>query len=130
MILTLLSLVVGYLVINMSTALLYASWLSGAGDEMTAQFLAFAAICGLGFATLGGWLTALIAQRAPLIHAIALSLILAIIWGLYTFTGDPKGPLNLSLLNITIGIIGVMAGGWVRLVQTKAKVRAKVLKPQ
>lgn len=125
MILTLLSLVIGYLVISVSTALLYGTWLSGTGNEITPQFLAFASICGLGFATLGGWLTALVAQRAPITHAIALSLMLAIIWGLYTFTGDTKGPLNLSLLNIAIGIAGVMAGGWMRLIQMKARDRKR-----
>lgn len=124
MILTALSLVVGYLVISMSTALLYATWLSGAGSEITSEFLAFAAICGLGFATLSGWLTALVAQRAPITHAIALSLVLAIIWGLYTFTGESKGDLNFSLLNAAIGIVGVMAGGWIRLAQMKRGDRA------
>ena len=125
MVLTFLSLVVGYLVISISTALLYGTWLSGAGHEITPQFLAFASVCGLGFATLGGWLAALVAQRAPITHAMALSLMLAIIWGLYTFTGDVKGPLSLSLLNITLGVAGVMAGGWIRLLQMKARDRAR-----
>lgn len=97
----------------------------GAGNEMTTQFLAFASICGLGFAALGGWLTALVAQRAPITHAIALSLMLAIIWGLYTFTGEPKEPLPLSLLNILISTTGVMTGGWIRLAQMKASDRKK-----
>lgn len=135
MILTLLSLVVGYLVISISTALLYATWLSGAGNEITPQFLAFAAICGLGFATLGGWLAALVAQRAPITHAIALSLMLAIVWGCYTFTGEPntgepntgelREPLAIALLNIGINITGVMTGGWIRLAQMKANDRAR-----
>ncbi len=121
MLLTILSLVVGYLTISMSTALLYASWLSGSGNAITPQFLGFAAVCGLGFATLSGWLTALIAQRAPIAHALALSLMLAIIWGLYTFTGEPKQPLSMSLLNLSLNLTGVMAGGWLRLSQMKAR---------
>ena len=120
MVSTILSLVVGYLTLSMSTALLYATWLSGAGSETTPQFLAFASICGLGFATLSGWLTALIAQRAPLTHALALALIMAIIWGLYTFTGELGELLPLSLLNVGIGTAGVITGGWLRLSQTKA----------
>lgn len=121
MVLTILSLVVGYLTISISTALLYATWLSGAGNVITPQFLAFASICGLGFATLGGWLTALVAQRAPITHAIALALMIAIIWGFYTFTGEPPEPLTLSLLNLAIGIAGVLTGGWLRLRQMKAQ---------
>ncbi len=121
MLLTILSLVVGYLTISISTALLYATWLSSSGQEVTSQFLAFAAICSLGFATLSGWLTALIAQRAPIAHAIALTLMIAIIWGLYNFTGEPKQPPYRSLLNLSLNTTGVMAGGWLRLAQMKAR---------
>ncbi|PZO12297.1 MAG: hypothetical protein DCF25_17840 [Leptolyngbya foveolarum] len=121
MTLTVLSLLVGSLIVSTSPALLYAAWLSGAGNEMTAQFLALASVCGLGFAILGGWLTALVARRAPIVHAIALSLILSIVLGLYTLTGDPKGSLNLPLLNIAINITGVMTGGWIRLIQMKKR---------
>ncbi len=121
MTLTVLSLLIGTLIVSISTALLYAAWLSGTGDEMTAQFLGFASLCGLGFATLGGWLTALIAQRAPILHAIALSLTLASIWGLYTFTGDSKDALNLLLINIAISTVGVMTGGGIRLAQMNSK---------
>ena len=125
MTLTVLSLLVGSLIVSISPALLYAAWLSGAGNEMTAQFLALASVCGLGFATLGGWLTALVARRAPIVHAIALSLMLVIGWGLYTLTGDPKGSLNLSLLNIAISIPGIITGGWIRLSQTKKRDRLR-----
>jgi hypothetical protein len=121
MVLTILSLVVGYLTISMSTALLYATWLSGPGNEITPQFLGFAAICSLGFATLSGWLSALIAQRAPIAHALALALMLATIWGLYNFTGEPKQALSVSLLNLALNTAGVMAGGWLRLGQMKAR---------
>lgn len=125
MALIVLSLLIGALVVSTSTALLYAAWLSSAGSEMTALFLAIASVCGFGFATLGGWLTALVAQKAPIVHAITLSLILAIVWGLYTFTGDAKDPLNLSLLNLALGAAGVIAGGWIRSIQIKARDKAR-----
>lgn len=120
MVLTILSLVIGYFTLSMSTALLYATWLSGAGSEITPQFLAIASIGGLGFATLGGWLTALVAQRAPIAHAVALALIMVIICGLYACISEPKEPLPLSLLTVGVGTAGVMAGGWLRLSQMKA----------
>ncbi|MGB3766273.1 MAG: hypothetical protein WA947_06910 [Phormidesmis sp.] len=127
MALTILSLLVGALVTSTSTALLYAAWLSGSSNETTAQLLALVSVCGLGFATLGGWLTALVAQKSPITHAIALSLTLITIWGIYTSTGDSNlgGPSTLSLLNIAISITGVMTGGWMRLVQTKKKDRLR-----
>lgn len=123
MVLTGLALVVGYLIISLSTALLYATWLSGAGDEMTPQLLALASACALGFATLSGWLTALVAQRAPMAHAIALALILAltlaIAGGLNAMTGESEGARSLLLLNLAIAMVGAIAGGWLRLRQMK-----------
>lgn len=119
MVLTGLALVVGYLTISLSTALLYATWLSGAGNEMMPQFLAFASVCALGFATLSGWLTALVAQRAVMAHAIALALILAITGGLYSVTGEPEEARSLLLLNLAIAMVGAIAGGCLRRRQMK-----------
>jgi hypothetical protein len=125
MVLTLLSLVVGYLILSISTALLYGTWLSSGTEQvLTPAFLAFAAVCSLGFATLSGYLTALIAQRAPITHAIALALLLAVIWGISTFTGKPSGPLNLSILHLAMVTIGTLTGGWWRLRQMKARDQA------
>lgn len=115
--LTLLSLGVGYLTISMTTALLYAVWLSGEGHTFTSQFLAFAAVAGLGFATLSGYLAALVAQRAPVKHAALFSLMLTAIWGGSTFLfGSVESPF-ISLLNIAIALTGVMTGGWLRYIQ-------------
>ena len=120
MVLTLLSLLIGYLVINISTALLYAAWISSANNTIAFQFLAIASICGLGFATLGGWLTALMARKALFARAIALSLILVITWSLYTFIGDRKEPQLIPLLNLSIDLAGVITGSWIRFAQIKA----------
>lgn len=114
---TILALVVGYLTISISTALLYAVWLSGGGHTLTSQFLAFAAICGLGFATLSGYLTALVAQRSPIAHAAGFSLLLTVLWAMSTFLGSAREPLLIAFLNIGIAIAGVMTGGLMRQLQ-------------
>jgi hypothetical protein len=125
MVLTLLSLVVGYLILSMSTALLYGTWLSSGADHViTPTFLAFAAVCSLGFATLSGYLTALIAQRAPITHATILALLLAFVWGISTFAGKPSGPLSLSVLHLAMVTLGTLTGGWWRLRQMKARDQA------
>ncbi|MEM9088307.1 MAG: hypothetical protein AAGC93_06130 [Cyanobacteria bacterium P01_F01_bin.53] len=125
MILTILALVIGYLTLSISVALLYTAWFSGAGHEVTSQFLAFASICSLGFATLSGWLTALVAQRAPIAHAGGLALLMSVIWGLSTFTAKTSEPLSVAVLNLAIGVTGVMVGGWWRLRQMKARDQAQ-----
>ncbi len=121
MVLTILSLVIGGLIVSMGTALLYATWLSGAGNENILPFFAITLICGLSFATLGGWLTALIAQRAPMNHAIALSSMVTTIWVIYTFTNEIAEPLTLSLISLAIAVLGIVTGGQLRLRQMNAQ---------
>ena len=106
------ALVVGYLTISLSTALLYAIWLSNSEQTPTAE-LAFAATCGLGFATLSGYLTALVAQRSPIAHTASLSLLLVFLWAMSTFSSSAE-PLSIAFLNIGIAITGVMTGGFLR----------------
>ncbi len=118
--LTCLSLGVGYLTISITTALLYGVWLSEEGHVLTWQFLAFAA-CGLGFSTLSGYLTALVAQRAPIAHAAGFAFMLTLIWGISTFLVGSAEPIFVSLLNIAIALTGVMAGGLMRLLQVNAQ---------
>ncbi|MEL6815694.1 MAG: hypothetical protein AAFP03_12885, partial [Cyanobacteria bacterium J06598_3] len=125
MVLTILALVIGYLTLSMSVALLYATWFSSAGHEVTSQFLAFASICSLGFATLSGWLTALVAQRAPIAHAGGLAALLTLVWGISTFAVETSEPLSIALLNLAVGITGVMTGGWWRFRQMKARDQAQ-----
>lgn len=115
--LTVLSLGVGYLTISVTTALLYSVWLSDEGHTFTSQFLAFAAIAGLGFATLSGYLAALVAQRSPVKHAALLSLMLTVIWAISSFLFGSIETLFISLLNIAIALSGVMTGGWLRYIQ-------------
>ncbi|MBE9062601.1 hypothetical protein [cf. Phormidesmis sp. LEGE 11477] len=139
MILTVLALLLGYLTLSVSTTLLYAAWMSttsvsGEVHTITAQFVAFAGICGLGFATLSGYIVGLVARRAPVAHTAVFSLMLMIIWLASTFIGSAKEPLSISILNIAIALTGIMTGGWIRYAQTKemaAKaVKAESIEPQ
>lgn len=125
MVLTILSLVIGYLTLSISVALLYLTWPSGNGNEITSQFIAISSICSLGFATLSGWLTALVAQRAPIAHAGGLATLLTFVWGISTFAVETAQPLSIALLNLAVGITGVMTGGWWRFRQMKARDQAQ-----
>ncbi|MEM6598666.1 MAG: hypothetical protein AAF810_10710 [Cyanobacteria bacterium P01_D01_bin.36] len=134
MVLTILSLVIGYLTLSISVALLFTAWSIGVGQEVTSQFLAFAAVCSLGFATLSGWLTGLVAQRAPIFHSGLLAVLLSVIWAISTFAGgsadsvaDPSTvePLSVAILNLAVGVTGVITGGWLRFRQMKARDAAR-----
>ena len=123
MMLTVLALVVGYLVLGVSDALFYAVWL-GDRNPSDGSFWAIAALCGFGFATLSGWLTALVAQRRPIAHTCALVAVIAISWGLYTSTdASLQEPLWVLLLNLGIGATGIMSGGWIYLKQSKKQIK-------
>lgn len=122
--LTCLSLGVGYLTISTTTVLLYAVWLGGEGHAITSQFLAFAAVSGLGFSALSGYLAALVAQRTPIAHAAGFALMLTVIWGFSTFLLGSNEPLFISLLNIAIALTGIMTGGLMRRLQMNAQGKA------
>lgn len=129
MVLSVLALILGYLTLSVSTALLYATWMSttGASGEMhtiSSQFIAFAGVCGLGFATLSGYIVGLVARRAPVAHTAVFSLMLTIIWAASTFLMASEEPLLISILNIAIALLGVMAGGWIRYAQMQLSAKS------
>ena len=128
MFLTILSLFIGYLTLSVSIALLYSVGVStpafsSAGQGAIAQFMAFAAVCSLGFATLSGYLTAMVAKRAPIFHTGLLAVLLTVIWGISTFFGSAAQPLSVAILNLVTGVAGVMTGGWWRLRQMRASTK-------
>ncbi len=127
MFLTVIALILGYLTLSVSTAILYAIWMTSLGTStnslggeipvMTSQFMAFAGVCGLGFATLSGYIVGLVARRAPVAHAAAFSLMLMVIWVASRFLGESDESLLISILNIAIALTGAMTGGWIRSIQ-------------
>jgi hypothetical protein len=120
MVLTLLSLVVGYLTAQFSDALLMALLYSGPFDPMSAEFTAIILVCSLGFATLSGYLTGLVAQRSPIAHAGLLCLLLSAVWAVSILTIQTAPTIAIpttSLVSLAITVIGVMTGGWLRLRQ-------------
>lgn len=129
-VLTALSLVLGFLTLSVSTALLYSVGMSAASTGAEAQtitpqlLVAVLGTCGLGFATLSGYIVGLVAQRSPLAHAAAFSLILVVTWLALT-VGDgsimsgTNWPLG-SVVNVAIALVGIMTGGWIRYAQTRS----------
>ena len=131
MVLTILAMVLGYLTLSISAALLYAIGIASASTSgetlaLTSQFMAFAGICGLGFATLSGYIVALVARRSPVAHTAAFSLTLAIVWAAYAVLSESREPSLISILNIAIALIGVMAGGQLRSAQMRAAQRVEM----
>lgn len=103
--------------------LIPAEMLAAKPPQLTTAYLASNFVYGFGAAMLGGWLTAMMAPRKPMAHAGALALVLLAFAVLGTVgaasggaeaaiaTGQPSwyGPGT-----AVVGILGALAGGWLR----------------
>ncbi len=122
---TVLALGLGLLTLGTSTALLYSTCIgtAGPGGRTQMSMLAVFGVCGLGFATLSGYIVGLVARRAPIAHATALSLILitawvaATVWDATVLGGSDRA--LVAALNIAIALTGTMTGGWLRSTQIR-----------
>ncbi|MEL6554248.1 MAG: hypothetical protein AAFQ63_12405 [Cyanobacteria bacterium J06621_11] len=112
--LTLLGLGLGYLTLCLSTQLLYIAYLSGEGHQITSQFLAFSAVCGVIFSGLGGYITAFFARRKPVFHAALFCLMTTVLYILPGLLFGSREPLFFVVLNVAIATTGAMIGGWLR----------------
>lgn len=115
--LSILAVGVGYFTLSVAVAVLYALGTEVTGDApagLSTEFFAIAAVVSLGFATLSGYLTALIARRSPIVHTAVLAGLLFLVWCGYRLLGHAAEPAAISLVNLAVGGGGVLAGGWLR----------------
>lgn len=117
MVRSILSVLVGYLTLSVSVALLFSAWLSGAEHTVTNEFMTFAAVCGFAFAVLSGYITGIIAQRAPFAHTAGLAMLSAAIWVASTFgssvsSSGSQEPLAFQIANLAVVVSGVLIGGY------------------
>ena len=66
-------------------------------------------------AAAGGYLTALVAAANPLIHALALAMVVLALAALSALQSKGKQPVWFALAQVAISPLGVLAGGLVRL---------------
>ncbi len=117
-----LAVVVGYVVLAVCTTLMIGA-LGRAFPEYNRAEESHAAppllpvvlnlLLGVPCAAVGGFTTAWLARRAPLVHAAALAVIVLALGGLYalTMSGGPQPTWYLVLLPVC-GAVGIFAGGW------------------
>ncbi|MEM8502079.1 MAG: hypothetical protein AAF716_02875 [Cyanobacteria bacterium P01_D01_bin.1] len=141
---TVLALVLGFLTLSVGTVLLYSIGIGTAvagaeAQTITPQLLALRVVfgtCGLGFATLSGYIVGLVAQRAPIAHAAAFSLMLVVVyvastvWNvgasvrtdqtLVSIFDVAIAPTVALAVTLAITLAGIMTGGWIRYAQMQA----------
>ena len=74
---------------------------------------------GLLFAVLGGYVAALGAKHSELMHATALSALVLILGVVTLATQYESKPLWSHIGLTAVGVIGTLAGGWLRVAQKK-----------
>ena len=114
--LTLLGLGLGYLVLIVSSTLVYTAYFQ-TGHLPTPEFMAFAAICGVFFSALGAYVAAFCARRSPVMHAVYFCLMLCLVYTLPSLLFGPYGLSFSYVVNVGIVVAGSLIGGWFRYCQ-------------
>ena len=86
----------------------------GNSQLLPAQFMAMAAVGGVVFSGLSGYVAAFCARRSPVIHAGLFGLMMALLYLVPNLLFGFSEPLFFAMMNIAIVLGGSMIGGWVR----------------
>jgi peptidoglycan/LPS O-acetylase OafA/YrhL len=117
MVRTILSVISGYLVMAIAVMILFAIWFNDPNTKPDNTFMLFSLVYGFLFATVGGYITTLIADRPDMKSAFALAG-LAVILGIVNMIGARgQEPLWFQILNILLALAGILLGGFLRMRQ-------------
>ena len=111
---TVLGVVIGYLVFAASGFALFHITGQPPHGEASIQFMIGATFYGVAFAAFGGYVSAWIAGRAPLAHAGAMAMVLAIGATVSLIATIGKGAIWSQICAIALMAPAAVAGGWLR----------------
>jgi hypothetical protein len=95
-------------------AKLIPSWAAEESEpEFSSAFVHLGA--SLLIATAGGYVTALVAEANPLVHVLALGIVVLALAALSALQSKGKQPIWFQLAQVAIAPLGVLAGGLLRL---------------
>lgn len=104
----------GYLIFAVSAGLLFA--ISGRDPHQvpTMAFAVCSIVYGMAFAFLGGWVSAYIARRRELVHAIAMSALISSVALLSIIMQIGKGSFCSQFSTMVLMVPSAVLGGFVR----------------
>ncbi len=109
-----LSVIVGYLVMAIAIMALFAIWFRGKETPPSEEFMLFSLGYGFVFAVVGGYVTAMIAGRSELKHALALAL-LSVLMGIVSMVASAgREPRWYQIANMVVMVSAVVLGGYLR----------------
>lgn len=106
--------IAGYLVIAIAIVGLFAVWFGPVSGVPTKGFLIYSLVYGFFAAITGGYVTALVAGRAELKHAVGLAVLVAIAAVISAVMYAGREPLWYQFANLVVVTDGVLLGGFVR----------------
>jgi peptidoglycan/LPS O-acetylase OafA/YrhL len=106
--------IVGYLVLAVAIMALFAVWFGSSDAQPTGAFMIYSLIYGLMAAIVAGYITALIAGRAEMRHAIALAAVALILGIVSMVMAGGREPLWYQVANLFVVVDGVLTGGFLR----------------
>jgi hypothetical protein len=109
-----LAVVVGYLVMAIAVVALFAVWFREPNAVPSRGSMLFSLSYGFLFGVVGGYVTALIARRSEVRHAIALAGLLAIRGAVPLIASAGQEPLWYQVATILVMVFAVMLGGYLR----------------
>ncbi len=113
------AIVAGYLVMLVAVTVLFLLTFRDPGATPTPTFLYLSIAYGFAFAVLGGFVTAAIAGRAEMGHALALAGLIVVLGIVSLVLAAGREPLWYGLSNLALGAGGAIAGGYLRVISTR-----------
>ncbi|NJM57484.1 MAG: hypothetical protein HC857_08660 [Synechococcales cyanobacterium RU_4_20] len=117
MVRSLIAIFAGYLLMALGLVGLFA--LVSGETSVTPGFLAIASLCNLALATASGYVTALLAHEAPMIHGLALVGLASGMW-IVSAAATGQEPLVFQWVNLAMTALGVLTGAYWRAWQQQA----------
>ncbi|MFN2400708.1 MAG: hypothetical protein ABR543_19045 [Gemmatimonadaceae bacterium] len=108
------AIIAGYLVMAISIVGLFAAWFGPQAGVPARGFLIYSLVYGFFVAITGGYVTALVAGRAELKHAVGLAVLAAIAALISAVMYAGREPLWYQFANLVVVTDGALLGGFVR----------------
>jgi len=116
---SILSVIVGYLVMAIAIMALFAIWFRGKVTPPSDGFMLFSLGYGFVFAVVGGYVTAMIAKRSEMKHAMALA-VFSVLMGIVSMVASAgQEPFWYQIANMVVMVSAVVLGGYLRVRQVR-----------
>lgn len=113
--------IVGYIAMAVAIMILFAIWFRGSEVVPSRGFMVFSLGYGFLCAVAGGWVTAVIARREEVRHAMFLAGLVLLMGIVSIILSNASEPLWYQIANTTVILPAILLGGYLRLRQVSPR---------